>query len=227
MEVKTSEKSILNYLKEKKETKPEAKPQVEKKPKITWKQFYDGESEKAKALAKEMARLEREKDIYQERMEKLQSEKRKEKAKKTLAYIEKRQAKLKEKIENIKNPKKEESKPKLKPEKKTPEGEAEEIKKETEKITDEKILSKPEPSSEVEEPKVEEPKVLKIKISDTWIWVIGAIGLIIVGLKLLGGRSSSQASAEKTSQPSQLGYREVNIGTPERPRIIRIPIQPQ
>ena len=231
MEAKTSEKSILNYLKEKKETKPEVKLQVEKKPRITWKQFYDGESEKAKVLAKEMAKLEREKAILQERVGKLQNEKRKEKTTKMLAHIEKRQAKLKEKIENIKNPKKEEPKPEIKPKEKTPDKEAEEIKKKLENVTDEKVLKKPDLSDEAKKSEAKKPepieiKIPEIKIPENWLWVIGIIVLIVLGLKLLSGRSSSQiqiSTAEK--QPSQPAYREMNIGTPERPRIIRIPIQ--
>jgi len=117
--------------------------------------------------------------------------------------------------------KKEEPKVEVKLEKSALDKEAEEIKKELEKnVTDGKILKKSEPLIEIKKPEIPE---IKGSDSNFWLYVIGAIGLIMVGLKFLSGRGSSQVpTGEQPTQPKKSGYQEFDIG---RGRIINIPVK--
>jgi len=119
--------------------------------------------------------------------------------------------------------------------------EGQEIKQELEsKITDEKILEKKglvtepkEEKEEKEEGEEEKDKIkgskgfgsnLTIKINPDWI-VYGGIGIVIL-IILIKFLSKNPAPRNISSQPTpQPQYREFNIGTEDRPRIIKIPIQ--
>lgn len=123
---------------------------------------------------------------------------------------------------------KEEAKPKeIKEEEKKPEvklketslnKENKEMKEATDKVTDEETMEIEQPKVETEEPKEEKPET---KDSDKyfWLYVIGAIGIIALGLKLLSGRSSPQVF--KPEESSQSKTRKFDIGGG---RIIDIPV---
>jgi len=210
MEIKTSEKSILDYLKGKGEIKSQepkikvspikgkirVRKRYEKKPK-----WYNYEEVKDKVV-KRNGRW-----YWREEIE---------------TKTEEPKSELKsEEIET----KTEEPKLELKS-KETPDNEAEKIKEKIGKISESEFLKSEEPKTE--EPKPEPKEKFNVfnflRMNDTWLWVIGIIAIIWGGMKFLSGKSfsSTQPISENKKEEPKIEWEERNIaplGFP--PKIIR------